>query len=246
MWTVTFSTASKFASKFCRKQSFFYPNQQPFNNVEPYERITLRALFFAQCPYKFSSFLDLKNDCSRFRLFALMTVSILFFGICLLLESVPPSKFCKVEYNIMENLKFSTGVSVDHIYAVRGSSSFEPFFLGVLSIVHTKCLWCATRLQPSCYDHCVCNYNKDTYFAPCNAHILQLLVNSNFIFFKLTLLHDTLYMRVNCVWEKEQGRMRLKKVQTCVAYAISHTHISKNCQRSCLTIHLNTIMLERV
>jgi len=65
---VTLSTALKFSSKFFRKRSFFDQNQQPLNNVEPFERI-LRALFIAQCPYKFSSFLDLRNGSSRFRLF---------------------------------------------------------------------------------------------------------------------------------------------------------------------------------
>ena len=66
---VTLSTALKFSSKFFRKRSFFDQNQQPLINVEPFERI-LRALFIAQCPYKFSSFLDLRNGSSRFRLFA--------------------------------------------------------------------------------------------------------------------------------------------------------------------------------
>ena len=62
----TLSTALKFALKFFRKRSFFDQNQQPLNNVEPFERI-LRALFIAQCPYKFSSFLDLRNGSSRFQ-----------------------------------------------------------------------------------------------------------------------------------------------------------------------------------
>ena len=66
---VTLSTALKFLPKFFRKQSFFIQNQQPLNNIEPFER-NLRALFIAQCPYKFSSFLDLRNGSSRFRLFA--------------------------------------------------------------------------------------------------------------------------------------------------------------------------------
>jgi len=63
------STALKFLSKFFRKQSFSDQNQQPLNNVEPFERI-LRALLIAQCPYKFFSFLDLRNGSSRFRMFA--------------------------------------------------------------------------------------------------------------------------------------------------------------------------------
>jgi len=37
-------------------------------SVKPFERI-LRALFTSQCPYKFSSFLDLRNASNRFRLF---------------------------------------------------------------------------------------------------------------------------------------------------------------------------------
>jgi len=40
---VTVSTAMKFVSKFFRKWSFFDQNQQPFNSVEPFERIR-RAL----------------------------------------------------------------------------------------------------------------------------------------------------------------------------------------------------------
>jgi len=47
----------------------FRPKQQPLQSVEPFERI-LRALFISQCPYKFSSFLDLKNVFNRFRLFS--------------------------------------------------------------------------------------------------------------------------------------------------------------------------------
>jgi hypothetical protein len=61
----------KFSSKFFWKRSFFDQNQQPLNNVEPFERILrLRALFITQCPYKFSSFLYLRNGSSRFPLFA--------------------------------------------------------------------------------------------------------------------------------------------------------------------------------
>jgi len=66
---VTLSTAMKFPSKFFGKWSFFDQHQQPLNSVEPFERI-LRALFISQCPYKFSSFLDLRNASNRFRLFA--------------------------------------------------------------------------------------------------------------------------------------------------------------------------------
>ena len=50
----TLSTALKFALKFFRKRSFFDQNQQPFNNVEPFERI-FRELFITQCLYKFST-----------------------------------------------------------------------------------------------------------------------------------------------------------------------------------------------
>jgi len=46
---LTLSTALKFSSKFFRKRSFFDQNQQPLNNVEPFERI-LRALFKAREP----------------------------------------------------------------------------------------------------------------------------------------------------------------------------------------------------
>jgi len=66
---VTLSTALKFRPKFFWKWSFFDQKQQLLNNVEPFERI-LRALLIAQCPYKFSSFLDLRNASNRFRLFA--------------------------------------------------------------------------------------------------------------------------------------------------------------------------------
>jgi len=45
------------------------PKPAPLKIVEPFERI-LRALFISQCPYKFSSFLDLKNASERFRLFS--------------------------------------------------------------------------------------------------------------------------------------------------------------------------------
>jgi len=58
----------KFRPKFFWKWSFFDQTQQPLKSVEPFERI-LRALFMAQCPYKFSSFLDLRNASDRFRLF---------------------------------------------------------------------------------------------------------------------------------------------------------------------------------
>ena len=66
---ITLSTALKFRPKFFWKQSFFDQKQQLLNNVEPFERI-LRALLIAQCPYKFSSFLDHRTGSSRFRLFA--------------------------------------------------------------------------------------------------------------------------------------------------------------------------------
>ena len=66
---ITLSTAMKFASKFFRKWSFFEQNQQPLYSVEPFERI-FRALLISQCPYKFSSFLDLRNASKRFRLFS--------------------------------------------------------------------------------------------------------------------------------------------------------------------------------
>jgi len=66
---MTLSTALKFLLKFFRKRSFSIQNQQPFNNVEPFERI-LRALFIAQRPYKFSSFLDLRNASTRLLLCA--------------------------------------------------------------------------------------------------------------------------------------------------------------------------------
>jgi len=63
------STAMKFWPKFFWIWSFFDQNQQPLKNVEPLERI-LRALFISQCPYKFSSFLDLRNAFNMFRLFS--------------------------------------------------------------------------------------------------------------------------------------------------------------------------------
>jgi len=66
----TLSSALKFWPKFFWKWSFFDQKQQLLNNhVESCERI-LRALLIAQCPYKFSSLLDLRNHSSRFRLFA--------------------------------------------------------------------------------------------------------------------------------------------------------------------------------
>ena len=51
------------------KTKLFRPKTATPYNVEPFERI-LRGLFKAQSPNKFSSFLDLKNHSSRFRLFA--------------------------------------------------------------------------------------------------------------------------------------------------------------------------------
>jgi len=59
----------KFRPKFFWKRSFFNQNQQPLKGVEPFERI-LRALFISQCPYKFSSFLDVRNASNRFWLFS--------------------------------------------------------------------------------------------------------------------------------------------------------------------------------
>ena len=66
---ITPSTALKFPPKFFWKWSFFHQNQQPLQGVEPFERI-LRALFISQCPYKFSSFLDLRNASNSFQLFS--------------------------------------------------------------------------------------------------------------------------------------------------------------------------------
>jgi len=66
---VTPSTAMKFRLKFFWKWSFFDQNQEPLKSVEPFGR-KLRALFISQCPYKFSSFLDLSNAFDRFRLFS--------------------------------------------------------------------------------------------------------------------------------------------------------------------------------
>ena len=66
---LTPSTAMKFRPKFFWKWSFFDQNQQPLESVEPFERI-LRALFILQCPYKFTSFLDLRNASNKFRLFS--------------------------------------------------------------------------------------------------------------------------------------------------------------------------------
>jgi len=59
----------KFRPKFFWKRSFFDQNQQPLKSIEPFERI-LRALFMSQCPYKFFSFLDLRNAFNRFRVFS--------------------------------------------------------------------------------------------------------------------------------------------------------------------------------
>ena len=83
----------EFSSKFFRKRSFFNQNQQPLNDVEPFERI-FRALFIAQCPYKFSSFLDLKNGSSRFRLFAhdFRLIRFFFSGFACYSKVAPPGK----------------------------------------------------------------------------------------------------------------------------------------------------------
>ena len=66
---ITLSTEKKFSSKFFRKRSFCDQNQLPLNNVESFDT-NLRALFIAQCPYRFSSFLDLRNASTRLRLHA--------------------------------------------------------------------------------------------------------------------------------------------------------------------------------
>jgi len=66
---LTPSTAMRFRPKIFWKWNFFDQNQQPFKGVEPFERI-LRALFISQCPYNFSSFLDLRNASNKFRLFS--------------------------------------------------------------------------------------------------------------------------------------------------------------------------------
>ena len=90
-YLLALSTALKFSSKFFRKWSFFDRNQQTLNNVKHLERI-LWAFFIAQCPYKFSSFLDLRNGSCRFRLFArdFQQFRFFFFGICMLFKSGPP------------------------------------------------------------------------------------------------------------------------------------------------------------
>ena len=65
LWSIQPTTPVKFFGK----RSLFGQNQQPLDNVEPFERM-LRALFIAHCPYIFSSFVDLRNGSSRFRMFA--------------------------------------------------------------------------------------------------------------------------------------------------------------------------------
>ena len=97
--SLTLSTALKFSAKFFRKPcpSFFDQNQQPLNNVEPFEKI-LRALCIAQCPYKFSSVLNLRNGFSRFRLFACdFQLFRFFFSGSACFPNVPPPENCKVE-----------------------------------------------------------------------------------------------------------------------------------------------------
>ena len=68
MISLTLSTAMKFQSKFFRRWSFFDQNQQPLNSVMPCEKI-LWALLTSQCPYKFFSYLNLRNASDRFWLF---------------------------------------------------------------------------------------------------------------------------------------------------------------------------------
>jgi len=85
LWSIQPTTPVKFFGK----RSLFGQNQQPLDNVEPFERM-LRALFIAQCPYKFSSFLDLTNCSSRlfardFRLFRFF-----FSGSACFLKVAPP------------------------------------------------------------------------------------------------------------------------------------------------------------
>ena len=59
----------KIPTEILLKMKLFRPETATINNVEPFEKV-LRALLIAQCPYKFSSFLDLRNGSSRFRLLA--------------------------------------------------------------------------------------------------------------------------------------------------------------------------------
>ena len=113
---ITLSTEKKFSSKFFRKRSFCDQNQLPLNNVEPFDT-NLRALFIAQCPYRFSSFLDLRNASTRLRLHARDFWRFQFFfslSACFL-QVPPPPKFAKLSKIWWEIWTFWKGISVDQI-----------------------------------------------------------------------------------------------------------------------------------
>jgi len=84
----------KIPTEILLKMKLFRPETATINNVEPFEKV-LRALLIAQCPYKFSSFLDLRNGSSRFRLFERDFRPFPFFFSRSACFSTP--KICKVE-----------------------------------------------------------------------------------------------------------------------------------------------------
>jgi len=102
-------------TEFFWKWSFFDPKQQLLNNVEPFERI-LRASLIAQCPYKFSSFLDLRNGSSRFRLFARdFRLFRFFFSRSACFSKVASWKFAKLSEILWKICKFWKRISMDYI-----------------------------------------------------------------------------------------------------------------------------------
>jgi len=113
----------KFASKFFRKWSFFDQFQQPRNRVKPFERI-LRTLFISQCPYKFSSFLDLRNAFHRLRLFSRDFRLFRFFlrDLHAFWNWTPP-KFAKLSKILWKIQKFWKRISADQIHSGGGSLS---------------------------------------------------------------------------------------------------------------------------
>jgi len=135
---VTLSTALKFRPKFFWKWSFFDQKQQLLKNVEPFERI-LRALLIAQRPFKFSSFLDLRNGSSRFRLFARdFRLFRFFFSRSACFSKVgPPPNFAKLSKMLWKIWKFWKRISVDQIQCGGEGKGLQCFAFWFLSLGST-------------------------------------------------------------------------------------------------------------
>ena len=110
---LTLSTAMNFASKFFRKRSFFDQDQQPLNNVEPFERILL-SLHNARTNSFLFSILEMVLAGSDW-LHVISDGFDSFPGICMLCESGSPQKLAKFSKIIWKIWKFWTRISVDQV-----------------------------------------------------------------------------------------------------------------------------------